>query len=268
MKTVIAILAAAFLLPGAARADVEEDPLRSVMWSSMVGILKGVSEGEIVFDDAVSVVAPAVAENQMEVPVTVNATKLAAVEKIVVVTDFNPIHHVLTYEPVDAAPYISFRVKVEQATPIRAAVLTKDGTWHVGGVLVDAAGGGCTAPALSRGRDDWVSHLAEVRAKIWRYADDRDARLRVKISHPMDTGLADGIPAFFMRTLEVKAPDQKILARLDIRQPVSEHPTFTLKPHLAMTADYLQLQGRDTDGNLVDVKVPAPHATSSSTLFH
>ncbi len=269
MKSVIAILvAAAVLLPGVVRAESQEDPLRSVMWSSMAGILERVSDGEIVFDDAVSVVAPSVAENQMEIPVTVDATKLGSVERIVVVTDFNPIAHVLTYEPVDAAPYISFRVKVEQATPIRAAVLTEDGTWHVGGVLVDAAGGGCTAPALSHGQDDWVSHLVEVRAKIWRYANDTDARLRVKIRHPMDTGLADGIPAFFMNTLEVKAPDQKTLARLDIRQPVSEHPTFTLKPNLDMTTDYLQLQGRDTDGNLVNVKVPAPNATSSPALFH
>ncbi|MEM7397768.1 MAG: quinoprotein dehydrogenase-associated SoxYZ-like carrier [Pseudomonadota bacterium] len=269
MKAIIATLVAtALLLPGAALAESKEDPLESVMWSSMAGILESVNEGKIVFDDAVSVVTPSVAENQMEVPVTVDATKVGPVEKIVVVTDFNPIHHVLTYEPIDAAPYISFRVKVEQATPVRAAVLTEDGTWHVGSALVDAAGGGCTAPALSHGQEDWVSHLTKVRAKIWRYAEDQDVRLRVKIRHPMDTGLADGIPAFFMSRLEVKSPDQKVLARLDIRQPVSEHPTFTLKPHLTRNAEYLQLQGRDTDGNLVDVKVPAPNATSSTALFH
>lgn len=268
MKTLIAIaVAAALVVPGVVRAEVQEDPLQSVMWSTMVNILERVRKGEIVFSDDVSVVAPVVAENQMEVPVTVDATKIGAVEKIVVVTDLNPIQHVLTYEPVDAAPYISFRVKVEQATPVRAAVLTEDGTWHVGGVIVDAAGGGCTAPAASRGQDDWVSRLVEVRARIWRYANE-DSRLRVKIRHPMDTGLADGIPAFFMNRLDVKAPDQTILARLEMREPVSEHPTFTLKPNLAMDADYLQLQGRDTDGNLVNVKVPAPHATTSAALFH
>ena len=269
MKTLIAIVvAAAFFVPGVARAEVKEDPLQSIMWSSMVDILKSVSDGNIVFDADVSVVAPAVAENQMEVPVTVDATTVGSVEKIVVLTDLNPIHHVLTYEPVDASPYISFRVKVEQATPIRAAVLTEDGTWHVGGVVVDAAGGGCTAPALSRNQDDWVSHLAEVRARIWRYANEEDTRLRVKIRHPMDTGLADGIPAFFMSRLDVKSPDERILARLEIRQPVSEHPTFTLKPNMTMAADFLQLQGRDTDGNVVNVKVPAPNATSSQALFH
>jgi len=269
MKTLMAFaLAVTFLVPGGAWAETKTDPLDSVMWSSMETILKSVNDGDIVFNDAVTVIAPAVAENQMEVPVTVDASKIGSVEKIVVVTDLNPIHHVLTYEPVDAAPYISFRVKVEQATPVRAAVLTEDGTWHVGGVIVDAAGGGCTAPAVSRGEDDWVSRLVEVRARVWRYAAEPDARLRVKIRHPMDTGLADGIPAFFMSKLDVKAPDQKILARLEIRQPVSEHPTFTLKPNLAMAADYLQLQGRDTDGNLVNVKVPAPNATSNPALFH
>ncbi len=269
MKTLIAAaLALVCLVPGAARADIPDDPLQSVMWSSMVGILKTVSDGDIVIDDAVKVDAPSVAENQMEVPVTVDATEVGSVEKIVVLTDLNPIHHVLTYEPVEAAPYLSFRVKVEQATPIRAAVLTSDGKWHVGGVIVDAAGGGCTAPAVSRGQDDWVTRLAEVRARLWRHADEPEARLRLKIRHPMDTGLADGIPAFFINRLEVKGPDAEVLARLEIREPVSEHPTFTLKPKLAMSAPFLRLQGRDTDGNLVNVRVPAPDATSSPALFH
>lgn len=269
MKTMIAtVLALAFLAPGVARADAPADPLRSVMWSSMVTILKNVHDGDIVIDDTISVTAPAVAENQMEVPVTIDATKVGSVEKIVVLTDLNPIHHVLTYEPVEAAPYLSFRVKVEQATPIRAAVLAKDGKWRVSGVNVDAAGGGCTAPAVSRGKDDWVSRLAEVRARIWRYQGDAETRLRLRIRHPMDTGLADGIPAFFINRLEVKGPDAEVLARLEIREPVSEHPTFTLKPKLAMSTPFVQLQGRDTDGNLVNVRVPAPNATSSPALFH
>lgn len=269
MKTLIAaVMTMAFLAPGAARADVPADPLQSVMWSSMVALLKNVSDGDIVIDDAVSVVAPSVAENQMEVPVTVDATKLGSVKKIVVLTDLNPIHHVLTYEPVEAAPYISFRVKVEQATPIRAAVLTEDGKWRVSGVIVDASGGGCTAPAVAHGQDDWSSRLAEVRAKIWRYASEGETRLRLKIRHPMDTGLADGIPAFYIKKLEVKGPDAEVLARLEVREPVSENPTFTLKPNLEMSAPFLKLEGRDTDGNLVNVKVPAPTSSTQPALFN
>ena len=233
----------------------------------MVALLQNVSEGDIVADDTVSVVAPAVAENQMEVPVTVDASKLDAVKKIVVLTDLNPIHHVLTYEPVEAAPYLSFRVKVEQATPIRAAVLTGDGKWHVSGVIVDAAGGGCTAPALAHGQDDWTSRLAEVKAKIWRYATEPEARLRMKIRHPMDTGLADGIPAFYINKLEVKGPGSDVLARLEVREPVSENPTFTMKPKLDMSARFLKIEGRDTDGNLVNVKVPAPTSTTQASLL-
>ena len=163
---------------------------------------------------------------------TVDASALSGVREIVVITDLNPIQKVLSYQPTQAKPYIAFRFKAEQGTPVRAAVLTEDGVWHLGGVYVDAAGGGCTAPALAHGKPDWVSRLAEVRAKVWRKPGQSSAKLRLRIQHPMDTGLADGIPAFYVESLEVQGRDGTTLGKLQIFEPVSENPVLTLKPQL------------------------------------
>ena len=116
------------------------DPLKSPMWGQMVASL--MPDAPIVFDDRIKVIVPSVVENQAQVPVTVDARGVEGVQKLIVFADLNPLQHVLTLTPSKAAAYISFRMKIEQATPVRAAGLTGDGTWHVGGVFLDAAGGG------------------------------------------------------------------------------------------------------------------------------
>ncbi len=166
MRGIIAT-AAWFMLTAnlAMAAEASADPLKSIMWQQMYE--QHFSGKPVVFDSRVIVVAPKMAEDQTAIPVTVDARALGQVQEIVVITDLNPIQKVLSYEPVQAEPYISFRFKAEQGTPVRAAALTGDGVWHIGGVYVDAAGGGCSSLALAHGKPDWVSRLAEVRAKIW-----------------------------------------------------------------------------------------------------
>ena len=126
--------------------DLPADPLNSVMWENMA---QRFFPGEIVFDQRVVVIGPQDAEDQMQVPITVDATQLENVEEIIALADLNPIPHILTLKPERAQPFIGFRVKLEQATPIRVGVRTSDGVWHVNAIYISAAGGGCTAPALS-----------------------------------------------------------------------------------------------------------------------
>ena len=116
---VMAMLAA----PGMAAArDLPPDPLGSVMWEDMAErFLPG---GDIVFDQRVRVMVPASAEDQFFVPVTVDASALPGVAEIIILADLNPIPQVLTYRPADAEAFIAFRLKVEQATAIRAAART------------------------------------------------------------------------------------------------------------------------------------------------
>jgi sulfur-oxidizing protein SoxY len=247
-------LALALLLLATAMPPVAEplpsDPLKSFMWQEMHERLLG---GEpFRFDERVEVTAPADAEDSMNVPVMVDASALGRVERIVVFAELNPIHKVLEMEPLEARAAVAFRIKVQQATPVRAAALTGDGVWHVGGRVVEAAGGGCTAPSLGSGNPDWASRLGEVSGRLWQRDDG--TRLRVRIMHPMDTGLVDGIPAFYLEELEFRDAGGRRLARLQLFEPVSENPVITLD---LPAVESVSIDGRDNNGNPVVARVLA-----------
>ncbi len=243
-KTLIAT--ATLVFSSALHAAIPADPFGSVMWEAMVeNYFPG---GDVVFDQRVIVSAPQSAENQMHVPVTVDATQLEDVVQIVAVADLNPIQHVLTVRPEKALSFIGFRLKLQQSSPIHVGVQTKDGRWHIGGALVDAAGGGCTAPAAAHGTTNWMDTLGLTRA-LARRDSQGDARMTVRMRHPMDTGLAAGIPVFYMSKMVVKDELDEVVAELDLFEPVSENPTITLKPSVGTASNELKVSARDTEGN-------------------
>ncbi len=263
----VTLMIGSFFLFGPARAaELPEDSAKSVMWEFVANefLLSDKDGGQkIVMDDRILVHTPKLAEDQMNIPVHVDARAVKTVRKIVVIADLNPLPKVLTYYPENSEARLSFRIKVEQGTTVRAAVLDGDGVWRIGATYVDAAGGGCSQPAMAHGNDGWVDRLAEVRAKVWRNPASEAAKMRVSIQHPMDTGLADGIPAFFVEKLEMKSPQGARLGRIFIHEPVSENPTITLFPKLQSATDRVLIQGRDNEGNLIKVSVPAPVQSSA-----
>ncbi|UEM23172.1 quinoprotein dehydrogenase-associated SoxYZ-like carrier [Skermanella mucosa] len=261
LKTLGAGLVTVMLATSAVAA--EPDPLRSVMWDDMHSVILG--GGPVRFDDRVLVSAPASAEDALNVPVSVDATALGAVEEIVVFADMNPIPRILNYRPVAARPTIALRLKLQQATPIRAAARTPDGVWHVGGVFVDAAGGGCTSPALAHGDPTWERHLGEVQARAWAGtgAEADSTRLRLRVRHPMDTGLAPGIPAFYLEDLAIRDADGRELARIDSFEPVSENPVFTVEVSPSPGSRSLGIKGRDNNGTEIEAEVPLPWRQSA-----
>jgi sulfur-oxidizing protein SoxY len=216
------------LSPAWAVADVYEgDPHKSLAWPEIKrDFLQG---GKVVFDDRVVVQGPGFAEDPMNVPIAVNAKALGEVERIVVVVDRNPIRKVLEYQPVAALASMSFRFKLEQGSPVRAAARTKDGVWHVGSTWVDSSGGGCTVSGASRKDGSWTQTLGHGSAKVYPSSPvaDNAARLRLRVMHPMDTGLVGGVPAFFVNRLAVRDAQGKELARLLTYEPVSENPVFS-----------------------------------------
>jgi sulfur-oxidizing protein SoxY len=238
------LLSAVFAAPAAAR-DLPEDRLGSVMWEHVAE--QFFPDGEIIFDPRVKVMAPESAENQFQVPVTVDASGLSGVEQIVVVADLNPISHVLTYRPVSAKPFIGLRIKLEQASPIHVGVKLSDGTWRMGGAVVDAAGGGCTAPAQAHANPNWMATLGEIKATA-APGEGSASRLAFNIRHPMDTGLADGIPAFHIEEVEVTSASGEVVARLELFGSVSENPSIVLQPELPGEDRLLEVEARDTEG--------------------
>ena len=230
-----------------------DDPLKTGIFSYHQKLILG-DPARIKFDDRVVVRAPTSAEDSLNVPVLVDATAIPNVKRIVMFVDYGPTPKILTYYPENADAKLSFRFKIDQATPVRAAVETEDGSWYVGHTKIDAAGGGCTAPALAYAADDWEEELGKVNASIW---PDR-GRVRMVVDHPMDTGLAGDIPVFIIENLHVDDLDGKKLARIELHEPVNEDPAFTLYFGKGELKDKVRIHGRDNNGNEIDAIASAP----------
>jgi sulfur-oxidizing protein SoxY len=238
--------------------DFGGDPFRSFQWEGIRREVLG--NANVQFDDRVQVRGPTFAEDPMNVPITVSAVGLDDVEAITVLVDRNPIRKVLEYFPIGAAPSVSFRFKLEQASPVRAAAKTRDGVWHVGGTWVDSAGGGCTVAGATRKDGTWSESLGLVSAKLFPNspipgaAGQAGTRLRVRVMHPMDTGLVGGIPAFYVNRLTLRDGQGRELLRLNTFEPVSENPVFSFD-FPVRPAGALRLTGTDNNGNRIDSRI-------------
>ncbi|WP_424974735.1 quinoprotein dehydrogenase-associated SoxYZ-like carrier [Dinoroseobacter sp. S124A] len=245
LATTAAILTATTALAGS--QTPLEDPMKSGMWDYHQENLLG-DPAVISFDDRVIVRGPAEAEDTVNVPLLVDATAFDDVEEIVISADYGPIPHIMTYYPGQAEAKISLRFKIDQATAIRASVRTADGAWHVGSTYIDAAGGGCTAPAAAYANADWYDKLGEIHGQIW----PASGRARMVVDHPMDTGLAGDIPVFIIEKLDIQNDAGDTLAHLELKEPVNEDPAFTLYFDPATMPAALHVDGRDNNGNEIE----------------
>jgi sulfur-oxidizing protein SoxY len=256
-----AAVAVPLLAADAATAAPPADPLASPMWQTLAE--RFFAGAPVVHDARVKISVPPVLENQAQVPVTVDARAVADIDRIVVFADLNPIQHVLTYHPRRANAFLAFRMKLEQASPIRAAALTRDGVWHVGSLFLDAAGGGCTSSAMARLDDDWSASVGNAQGRMWPQADGSQ-RLRLRVRHPMDTGLAkDNTPAYYIEHMTVSAGFDAAstsagdpLAEVDLYEPVGEDPTLTVELKVPAGAPAVVTEGRDNNGGVYRARIP------------
>ena len=244
--TTILTLCLSFMLSAGLQANSQADPLNSVMWDYNRQIFLG-NNAEYVFDDRIKVGVPQFAEDPTQVPVDIDATALTGeIVRIVSWADMNPIQHIFTYYPhPDVLPKVSMRIKVQQATPVRAAVLTKDGVWHIGSSWLEAAGGGCTTPSVGNADPYWESHLGETKSRVFKGA--QSSRYKFRVIHPMDTGLVGSIPEFFIQQVELRDDSGSALARMELSPPVSENPVITFDLRTTEAQHHLWL--RDNNGN-------------------
>jgi sulfur-oxidizing protein SoxY len=232
------------------------DPYDSGVWPDMERQFLGLKAGStpVAHDTRVQVQVPAFAEDPMNVPVSVRVdASLGPVQRVVVLVDRNPIRQVLSFEPVDALPAIALRFKLEQASPVRAAVLLRSGRWHVGSAWVDSAGGGCTVSGATRKDGTWSQTLGEVSGKLFD-KPQQGTRLRVQLMHPMDTGLVGGVPAFYVNKLSLRDGADHELARLQTYEPVSENPVFSFD-FAVQPKGGVRIVGTDNNGNRINGRV-------------
>lgn len=252
------VLAAALGAPAsrAAPDPTGGDPLGSMQWPSLRQQYLG--QAPMHFSSQVVLKGPAFAEDAMSVPLLLDARALSdtggGIERILVVVDRNPVREVLNFEPLLALPMLAFRIRMEQASPVRVMVKTRDGQWHVGGTWVQAAGGGCTVAGVTRTDGSWSRTLNQVQARFFTNLIDNSQRLRVRIMHPMDTGLVAGIPAFYIEKLQLQDQTDRVWWRLALHEPVSENPLLTFELPVR-PAGVLRLVGRDNNGNLINIEV-------------
>ncbi|WP_371262291.1 quinoprotein dehydrogenase-associated SoxYZ-like carrier [Sphingobium sp. YR768] len=223
---------------------VVADPLESPMWQVHARTLFG--DDPVRFDPRVKVDFPMIAENQRSFPVAIDARAIPGVTRIMLLADLNPIPIAIDYRPTHAAAYVATRIKLDQRTPVRGAVQLANGAWLVSGGWVDAAGGGCSAPPVSRVKGDWADHLGEIRGEAWPMADGV-SRLRLNFRHPMDTGFVDNIATYHLEALAVKDAGGRTLGEMGIWAAVAEDPAITLMVD-GKPGDALTIAARDTNG--------------------
>lgn len=259
LLSVLLLLAAAAAAQNRFSTDdaSEGDPLASMQWPGLRDEFLGLG-ASVQFDPRVQVHGPAFAEDPMNVPISVSVEpSLGQVLQIIVLVDRNPIRKVLEFQPLRALPRLSFRFKLEQASPVRAAVQTGDGRWHVGSTWVESAGGGCTAPASTRSDGSWAQSLGQVSARSFPRdaAEGGGSRLRLRVMHPMDTGLAGGVPAFYVKQLQLQDSAGRPLFMLKTFEPVSENPIFSFDFAQAPPGPVL-IKGSDNNGNRIEGALP------------
>lgn len=237
-----------FTMP--ALAALPTDPLASPMWQRLGGSLFG--HDVVRFDNRVKVVFPTIAEDQHSFPVTVDARGIAKVKRIVLFADLNPIPIAIDYTPQDAQPYLATRIKLDQRTPVRAAVQLEDGSWLVSGGWIDAAGGGCSAPPVGRVKGDWAEHLGEVRGMALR--DGTGTRVRLAFRHPMDTGFVANIPTYNLEEVSLTGADGRSYGTMRLEASVAEDPTITVIAN-AKAGEVIVLRGSDSNGIRYDGRV-------------
>jgi sulfur-oxidizing protein SoxY len=248
----------AMVVAAPAQAALPVDPLGSPMWQRLGKSLFG--DAPVRFDPRVRVIFPGIAENQRQFPVAIDARGIAGVKRILLFADLNPIPLAVDYTLVAAQPYFSTRIKLDQRTPVRGAVQLADGSWLVSGGWIDAAGGGCSLPPISRVKGDWAQHLGEVRGVARRVAGA--TRVRLAFRHPMDTGLIGNIPTYNLEEVVLTGAEGSRFGDLRIEASVAEDPEFALIVD-ALPGEEIAMAGRDTNGidyaaRLMPTTVAAP----------
>jgi sulfur-oxidizing protein SoxY len=79
--------------------------------------------------------------------------------------------------------------------------------------------------------------------------------VRLRVMHPMDTGLVSGVPAFYVNRLSVQDGNGRELARLQSFEPVSENPVFSFDFPQPPEGG-VRLVGTDNNGNRISGRVP------------
>ncbi len=236
-------------------------PLDSTVWQELRATMLG--DAPAVYSDSkVRLVMPRTVEDAFNVPVVVKLSdRIGPVAQIVVMAENNPIQTAAQIFPRRSIGAIGMNIRLEQTTPVRAAALDANGVWHVATTEVEVMNpGGCSTPIGASGAG--AAPVGAIAVK--RFArPDRATRLKVGITHPMDTGFApdtngDIVPAYYVDTLTVTDTAGPI-ADLVTWAALSPNPSFFFD--LPEARQSVRVTASDTRGRAFEA-LEASHETS------
>ncbi len=246
-----------FLVVAAAPRAGDYDPIRSAWWADMHQELLG--EGPVKYDYQVRLVIPRTVEDAFSVPLVVEfSERVQPVEEVVIIAENNPIQTAARMFPRRPLRLVGMNIRLEQTTPVRAAARDAEGVWHVASVRVEVQNpGGCTAAGGAGSAENPVGTIA-----IKRYRRPHNVtRLKVGITHPMDTGLvedAEGavVPPYYVDTVTLGDASGPI-ADLVTSAALAANPDFYFD--LPDRLQTVRVRASDSRGLTFDLLEPSLH---------
>jgi len=238
-----------FSAPLAAWAASDVDPLDSVDWQDILDVeFDGAS---VVYDESMHLVVPDRVEEAFSVPVVMNFVETPyQVTEIALFAENNPFPTIARIFPQRPLNAVGFNIRLEQSTAVRVAAMDADGVWHVVSREVHVASpGGCSAAGGANG----ALALGEIATKQFARADG-DSRLKVRIGHPMHTGLVldpygDAIPEYYIEQFSV-SDELGELASMHLTASIAADPVFMFE--LPDTQQSVRVNATDTEGDIFE----------------
>lgn len=211
---------------------------------------------EVVYDDSVHLVAPERVEEAFSVPVVIGLSETPySVREVALFAENNPFPQVMRAVPNAPLHAIGLDIRLERSTPVRVAARDEAGVWHVASREVRVANpGGCSAGG---GGGMPVGEIA-MRQFV---RPNGVSRLKLRIGHPMHTGLAvdaatdEVVPAHYIDRVAVGGAAGALI-ELRLWASVSADPTLMFDlPEMQAS---VRVEAADTEAGIFDLVARPP----------
>jgi sulfur-oxidizing protein SoxY len=247
-SALLALLLACTCSTGVAGRRAGADPLDSPRWGDMRKEMFPASAGGV--RRAGQGDRPLTAENAMNVPVSVDASALPGVGSARL-RRLQPHRAHVRFEPTGASPASAFASSCSNPPGARRGP-DRRRPLACGRHLGEHGGRRLHLPDRRR-LAQWQKRLGEVSSRVWA-AQGRGERIRLRIIHPIDTGLAAGIPAFFLQDLDLTDDKASPDAHRGLRAHRREPGVHRRHPVARASAGY-RVSGRDNNGNAISAVI-------------
>ena len=242
------------------QAKVLLDPALSENWAQVRDDYA--ITGEVVFDDDIKVIMQDFVEEPHEVSLVVKIPEnLQRMQEFVLLIENNPIqkaYHMYPHRPIET---VGMNIRLEDDSPVRAALKDETGKWHVGSKMVFVKSpGGCSLPSCDP--ETQICLTGEIgKIRISQFNREGGAwRVKTKITHPMDTGFVvddngEVVPAYYIDRVDF-SDENGAIAEIETYAALSTNPVIMLD--LPTRGQNIRINVRDVKGLQFEAMDPAP----------